>query len=195
MLECLNTNAAAIQAVGSVLAILVAILVAGWQTRVSRRDQADARRRAARVLAMELLPTVTAVEESLACALIGDWEDPQHWNVHALQERRIVGPDVLERALDRLAVLDDDTIRPILGTLSALRDYHRAQSQTDMRHVTAAELAGELRQRRGWLDAARRHAAEAVERLSEVARPPRGDPRGLAAPRAGYLAWRGWRRR
>jgi hypothetical protein len=71
MLELLNANAAAIQAVGSVAAILVAIMVAGWQTQVVRRDQSAARRRAARVLAIELLPTVKAIHEDLERAQAG----------------------------------------------------------------------------------------------------------------------------
>lgn len=168
MLECLNRNAAAIQAVGSVLAIFVAIVVARWQTRVTQRAQADARRRAARVLAMELLPTVKAIQKDLDRALQLGWDGPDYVDVHVLQARHIGGPDVLERALDRLAVLDEGTIRPILGMLSAVRDYHRVQSLMDMRQIVAAELDGELAQRKNWLEVACRNAAEAVERLEEV---------------------------
>jgi hypothetical protein len=122
MLCWLNTNAAAVQAVGSVIAIFVAIFVAWWQTWVSRSDQADARRRTARVLAMELLPNVQGIDANLARAARPDWNNLHHTNIPALQARRIEGIDALEGALDRLAVLDDDTLRPIHGVLFTVRD-------------------------------------------------------------------------
>jgi hypothetical protein len=53
-------------------------------TRVSRHDQADARRRGARVLAMELLPVVKAMHEEVAGALALDWNNRSHLNVIAL---------------------------------------------------------------------------------------------------------------
>jgi hypothetical protein len=166
----INDNAAAIQAIGSVVGIFIAIGVPWWQTGAARRDQTAARRGAARVLAMELLPAVEAIHEDLAHALEHGWNAPNHLNVHIWQQRRIAEPDVLERALHRLAVLDQNTIGPILGMLSAVRNYHRLQSLTDMGQLTNAALTGELAQRRNWLEDACRHAAEAVERLGEAAR-------------------------
>jgi hypothetical protein len=77
----IDVHAAAIQAVGSVIGIAIAIAVPWWQTRVSRCDQADARRRAARVLAMELLPAVKAIHEELARALELEWHNQHHLNI------------------------------------------------------------------------------------------------------------------
>ena len=168
--ECLNRNAAAIQAVGSVVAIFVAIGVAWWPTHVARRDQADTRRRAARVLAMELQPTVKTIQENLERAVQLEWIDLQYLNIHALQQLSIVGPDVLESSLDRLHVLDDETIRPIQRMLSALRAYDGARSQTDMMQLAEADLPRELAQRKSLLEDARRAAAEALKRLDKVAK-------------------------
>jgi hypothetical protein len=170
MLAFLNRNAAAIQAVGSVLAILVAIVVAWWPTHVARSDQAAARRRAARVLAMEVQPIIKAMHEDLKRALRLGWDDPDHLDTPALQARRIVGPDALEGTLARLNILDGETIRPILRMLSAIRDYHRAQSHTEMPRIVEAALTGELKRRKGWLEIACHSAAEAVERLEEAAK-------------------------
>jgi hypothetical protein len=140
----LNDNAAAVQAVGSVGAILVAIAVAGYQTWVARRDREATRRRAAEVLAMELEPIVEAIRKELARALRMEWDNPHHTIIPGIQGRRLVAPEALERALDRLAVLDEETIRPIQSMLSMIRDYHRMQSQTDLRGLPNAALAGEI---------------------------------------------------
>ena len=169
MFEFLNKNAASIQAIGSVLAIFVAIGVAMWQTHVLRRNRADARHRAARVLAMELLPTVKTIHEDLVRSLELGWNDPDHVDVNALQERDICAPDVIEDALNRLVVLDEDATRPVLDMLAAIREYRRIQSATNMLEVVKFELGGELKRRQSLLDDARRHAAEAVKRLGVVA--------------------------
>jgi hypothetical protein len=62
----IDAHAAAIQAIGSIVGIAIAIAVPAWQTRAARRAQAADRRRSARVLAMELLPTVDAIREDSA---------------------------------------------------------------------------------------------------------------------------------
>jgi hypothetical protein len=140
MLDFLNQNAAASQAIGSVGAIFVAIGVAWLQTCVSRRDQAAAQRSAARVLAMELLPTVKAIQAE-AARVLQAWNGPNHLNVHAWQRMRIgEQPDILERALPRLAVFNEDTIGPVLGMLSAVREYHHLQSLTDLGQLPEAYI-------------------------------------------------------
>jgi hypothetical protein len=169
MLECLNRNAAAIQAVGSVFAILVAIWVAWWQTHVSRRVQADARRRGARVLAMELLPVVKAMQEEVAGALALEWNNGSDSNIIALQNTRISTPDVLESALSRLVVFDEPTISEILGVLSAVREYHCIQSATNVLEVIQAVRGDELERRLRLLEEARRHVANAAKRLDIMA--------------------------
>jgi hypothetical protein len=102
-------------------------------------------------------------------ALRLDWTDSDHVNVHACQQRLIGGSDVLEGALGRLAVLDEETIRPILGMLSAIREYHRMQSMFNMRELTKGDAASELVWRQRRLDDACRNAAEGVQRLRRVA--------------------------
>ena len=169
MLQFLNDNAASIQAIGSVLAILAAIGVARWQTHVLRRNRADARHRAARVLAMELLPTVKTIHKDLLRALELGWDDPNHLDIKALQERDICAPDAVEDVLNRLVVLDEDTSRAVLGMLAAIREYRHIQSATNMLEVVRLALGGELERRKSLLDDAQRHAAEAEKRLGAVA--------------------------
>jgi hypothetical protein len=167
ILEFLRAYAVEIGTVASILSIAT-ILVTPWQKLVAWWQTKAARDGTAHVLAMELLPIVTGIKEDLERALKRGW-DTDRWNVHAWQETRIGGTDVLERFLARLPILDVDTRRPILNMWSAMRDYHRLQS-ADMRQLTQTAVAGELAQRRGWLEAACRDAAEAVKRLAEVAK-------------------------
>jgi hypothetical protein len=107
--------------------------------------------------------------KDLEVALALGWEEPHHLSIPILQERRIVGADDLERPVDRLPVLDDETIRPLLGMISAMRDYHRRRRSVDMREIEGSVIR-EVDQRKGWLEVAKAHAAEAIKRLGEVAK-------------------------
>jgi len=171
----INSNATAIQAIASVVGIItgvvgiaIAIAVPCWQTRVARGDHAAARRRTARVLAMELLPTVEATRADSA-EMIELGYSMHYLQADAFQRRRIELLDVLERALGRLDVFDQNTIDPILGMVEAVRDYHNLQSRTDIAQLTADRRNCELEQRRSQLEAAIHHGAEAVKRLREAA--------------------------
>ena len=169
ILEFLNNNAASIQAIGSVCAILVAIGIAGHQTRVLRRDTADARHRAARVLAVELLPTIKAANDELVRARELNWNDPNHLEVPGLQETNISAPAGIEDALNRLVALDENTSREILGMLAATREYCRLRLATNLIEVPMPQLRGELLRRRDLLDSAQHHSAEAEKHLRAIA--------------------------
>lgn len=165
----LNENAAAVQAVGSVAAIFAAIAVAMWQTHTVQRNSADSRDRAARVLAMELLPTIESTHKDVGQALRMNWSTPDHWQIQAIQDREIAAPTVLEGALQRLVVFDEDTQHSILDLLESIRDYRRIQLATSLLTVIDADLAGELGRRNRSLEDAQRHAAVAVKYLGFIA--------------------------
>jgi hypothetical protein len=147
--EFLRTYAVEIGTVAAILSILSVVampwkLVAWWQTKAARDG-------AAHVLAMELLPIVTGIKEEVARVFSVISTEPHYLKLPSWQKKRIVGLDVLEPALHRLAVLDRRTRRSIDGMRSAVCHYHRMRLQTDLCHLTSAGLDGELSQRRSFV--------------------------------------------
>jgi hypothetical protein len=182
MFDWLSTNATAVQAVaaaitavGSVSGIFTAIYIAGRQTRVARRDREDARRRAARVLAMQLLPTVKSIDEDLEKLVNLNRSNTGPDIIHRVQHG-LMKPDllkILESLLRRLKVLDEETVKPVLGLLEELRAYERSRSEANLLwHLTnKSELVdGKLAQLQKLAEAASPYAAEAVKRLEKVAK-------------------------